>query len=160
MTEPICKFCHKQLPVKRERVLLTGQSTQAKLCIEAAAAYLKDAGSQQTLEQYLSSTSTSAHYICALCSNTLRRWQSAKKTQRTTEEEIRSRTTLHSFAGEMQGTRSPQGALGPPLATSSPIHGTQQLVSEEEPPAKRRKTRTADVQVIPIRAGKSHTPTH
>lgn len=149
MTEPNCRFCHKQLPVKRERVLITGKSIEAGHCIEAANAYLSATGSQLTLEQFLSSTSTSTHYICTKCSSLIRRWLTAQKNQGTAEEEIRSTTTLPPHISELHGPCSPQTALaiGPPLDTSSPMQSTRRQVGEDEPLAKRRKLQTQDVQV-------------
>ena len=137
MGDPICSFCQKQLPQKRERVLLTGQSKEASMSVVAAAAYLIDQGSQQTLEQVLSRTGGARLYLCTKCSNLLKRWFNARA-------DLRSTTTLHCRFGEQQHHRImpgdisvPDVDLGPPQAASSPVHAMQHI-RDGEPCAKRR----------------------
>ena len=160
MAEPTCIFCHKQLPSKRERVLLLGQSKEAVQCVEAVSTYLQEKH-LQSLDQILQGTSRSACYTCSKCSAIFKRWFSARTHLETAEAEVRSTSSLHSWLSEMQQTsgtpeviHSPQGDLGSPQAASSPIHHpphTRSPLAGSQPSAKRRKRQAAGIgmQVAP-----------
>ena len=148
MAGPTCIFCYKQLPNKRERVLLFGQSKEALQCVQAVSAYLQGKHFQ-SIDRILQGTSRAACYTCSNCSASFKRWFSAQTHREVAEAEVRKIPLLHSRLEEMQQASprsdvicSPHGSLGSPQATSSPIRHLphpRPPVAGSEPSAKRRK---------------------
>ena len=95
MAEPVCTLCAKQLPEKKERILLRGQSKEAALCENALKAYLRDKHLHQDLEEILGSSSVSRQYICHTCSSLVRKWHTNHTNQLKLEAEIQGTTLLH-----------------------------------------------------------------
>lgn len=158
MAEPVCTLCAKQLPEKKERILLRGQSKEAALCENALKAYLRDKHPHQDLEEILGSSSVSRQYICHTCSSLVRKWHTNHTNQLKLEAEIQGTTLLHTRISATQqptlteGILDPSVVLGPPQAASSPIPTlplTRQPLREGEPSSKRRRLpkTTTDVQV-------------